>query len=166
MDNYDIRETDPQFLAKLMDLEAKDRTLWEPQELGEVLDHQLGSPLEFELPGVDARRVDALRAQCAGDRPLGTFRDLLHHPCPPIELFELTKEFAKVNRSDPDSPLAGEVASVLYILSIVAALVKCGRRITRLSDEALRLSLDWALGQSWLDKSTRALLEEGMDAVR
>jgi hypothetical protein len=87
-----------------------------------------------------------------------TFRDLLRHSHPPVELLELTKRFAKRCRSCPDSPLPDEVATVLYFLAIVVAQTKCRARISGLDGEALRHGLDWALGQSWLDADIRRLL--------
>jgi hypothetical protein len=165
MADYDVRNTDPQFLARMMDLGPGGEHPWVPEELGQILEHQLSAPLEFDLLGLDDGVVSRLRSQCRADPPIETFRDLLHHPSPPIEFLELTKESAKTGRSHPDSPLPDEVASVLYLLSIVVAMAKCGRRITRLSDEGLRVGLGWALDQPWLDDSTRSLLEEGLKAV-
>ena len=97
--------------------------------------------------------------------PINSFNDLLHHPRPPIELLELTKAFAKACRSHPDSPLPDEVATVLYLGSIVAAMTRCDRPISKLGSDGLRHGLDWALNQPWLDQPTRNLLEEGRRGV-
>ncbi len=166
MEDFDVRQTDPQMLAKMMDLGSDDQKLWEPEELGEIFEHQLSAPLGFDLLGLDERSVQKLRSQWAADPPMETFRDLLHHPCPPVEALDLTKRFAKAHRGDRESPLPDEVVSVLYILSIVVAMSKCGRRITQLSDEKLQFGVAWALKQSWLDESTRNLLEEGRKAIQ
>jgi hypothetical protein len=73
----------------------------------------------------------------------------------------LTKDFAKACRISADSPIPREIATVLYFASIAVARLRCGRRITELTDTAVRKGLDWALGQPWLDEATRRLLEEG-----
>ena len=61
--------------------------------------------------------------------------------------------------------LPDDFAPLLYILSIVVAMTKCGCRITGLDDQALRHSLQWALDQSWVDEPTRGLLRAGYRAI-
>ncbi len=149
-------------LAKMMDAGGGDKELWTPGELGAVLEHQLSASVDFDLQAVShgpAGRVQAVAA--AAVPPIKTFRDLFTHSHPPVELLELAKRFAKQCRSHPESPLPDEVATVLYFLSIVAALMKCGRRISGLDNQALRHGLDWGLAQSWLDEDTRRLFCEG-----
>lgn len=165
MDDYDVRQSDPRMLARMLDLQADRQGPWEPGELGQILQHQLAAAVESDLLGADQGWAEKLRRQCAVEPPIRTFKDLLHHPAPPVELLRLTKQYAKASRGHSDSPLPDEVASVLYVLSIAVALAKCGRRITRLSDDGLRLSLDWALEQSWVDPSTRGLLEQGRNSL-
>jgi len=148
-------------LAKMIDLGADPQTLWEPEELGTILEHQLAAPLEFEVIGVDRARLRQLRAQSNAPAEIQTFGDLLTHPQPPVALLELTKQHSKASCFHPERPLPDEVAAVLYLASIVAALVKCGQRITRLNDDGLQYGLDRALRQTWLDASTRHLLEAG-----
>jgi RNA polymerase sigma-70 factor (ECF subfamily) len=87
-----------------------------------------------------------------------SFSDLLHQPNPVPELLELVKDFAKENRTDPESPLGREVATVLYYASIAAALVRCGRRITRQEDATLRQGFEWGCERPWVDERTRELL--------
>jgi len=80
----------------------------------------------------------------------------------------LAKRFAKACRSREDGPLPNEIATVLYVLSIAAALAKCGCRITVADDQSLQYGLDWALEQPWIDAATRATLRqcrEGMGPI-
>ena len=100
-----------------------------------------------------------------GEEPLRTFGDLLHHRQPPLELLELTKRFAKDCRKHPDGSLPDEIATALYFLSIAAAIVKCGRRITGMDDQSLAYSLDWTLKQAWLDEPLGELLQAALAAV-
>jgi len=150
-----------QSLAKMIDLGTDPQGLWEPDELGTILEHQLAAPLEFEVIGVDRAQLRKLRSQSNTPAEIETFGDLLGHPQPPVALLELTKQFAKASYSHPERPLPDEVAAVLYLASIVVALVKCGERITRLGDDGLQYGLDRALRQTWLDASTRKLFEAG-----
>ena len=166
MDDRDIFSSRPSCLARMMDLDAGDQDLWRPEELDAMLEHQLAAPLEFDLSYVGeqaSHRLDALRS--AEGSPIESFYDLLHHPCPPVELLELTKEFAKACRVRSDRLLPGEIGTLLYILSIVVARTKCRQRITKLDDAALRHSLNWALEQSWVDASTQELLREGDQVI-
>ena len=89
---------------------------------------------------------------------------MLEHPRPPLELLELTKQFAKKCRSNPDGPLPDDIASVLYLAAIAAAMTRCGARITKLGDVGMHHGLRWALRQSWLDASLRELFARGCEA--
>src|SRR5205823_4989142 len=87
--------------------------------------------------------------------PLNSFGDLLSHPRPPLELLELTKEFAKTSDTRASSPLPPEVATVLYYAAIVAARLRHGAGITGLGARDLRDGIAWALRQPWLDGRVR-----------
>ena len=81
-----------------------------------------------------------------------------------LELLKMAKEFAKECRSRPECRLPDEVATMLYVLSIVVAMTS-GHRITKLDRQGLRHVLDWALDQAWIDEPTRRLLREGGRAI-
>jgi hypothetical protein len=89
---------------------------------------------------------------------LKSFADLFHHPAPPLELLEMTKDFAKANMDQAQSSLPNEVAAALYYTSIAAALVRLDARITRLQEAELRRGLLWTREQGWLDEDTKQLL--------
>ena len=166
MKDSDWQFEDVNSLNTMMDLDMGGKKLWEPGELGAILQHQLAAPLECDLARFDTDLDQRLRAaETAGGPPVKTFSDLLAHPNPPVELLERTKQFAKACRSHPDSPLPDEIATVLYFLAIIAALLKCERRITRMDDAALKYSLQWALKLDWLDGPSRELLESGRRAL-
>ena len=166
MKDNELHNSDPQSLTNMMNLDAGGQDLWGPEELGAILEHQLAAPLESDLGSLDKGLVRRLKEiNSAGGTPLASFSDLLHHPSPPAEFLELTKRFAKICRSDPQSPLPSEVATILYFSSIVVAMTKCGRRITKMDDRSLQYSLDWAIRRPWLDDSTRKILEEGLRTV-
>ena len=162
MDDQDIFKSRPPWLARMMAVDGGDQGLWQSEELEAMLKHQLSAPLEFDFSylGREAtQRLEALRS--AEVPPIATFHDLFHHRAPPVELLQMTKEFAKACRTRSDRLLPNEIAAMLYLLSIVVARTRCGRRITKLEDDALRHSLDWALKQPWIDEATRELLREG-----
>ena len=166
MEDRDVFDSQPGSLARMMDLGEEDQGLWSPEELEAVFEHQLSAPVEFDFSYVSSGasgRLDMLRRTTSP--PIKSFRDLLHHPCPPVELLKTTKEFAKTCRSRPQCRLPDEVATMLYILSIVAARTKAGHEISQLDAQGLRLILDWALEQSWVDAPTRALLLSGYQAI-
>ena len=57
------------------------------------------------------------------------------------------------------------IASVLYFASIAAALVRCRRRITGLTNDDLVVGFRWMLAQPWLDTPTRTLINEGLHLI-
>ncbi len=166
MNERDERREEAYSLASMMDVRAGGQKLWAAEELGTILEHQLAAPVEPDLSSRDKglpRKLESFNA--TETPPISSFNDLLHHPRPPVELLALTKAFAKACRSHPDSPLPDEVATVLYLGSIVAAIARCDRPISKLGGEGLRHGLDWALSQPWLDQSTRDLLQQGRQAA-
>lgn len=157
-----MNPNDAQSLTHMFDLDCDGARLWEPEELGAILEHQLAASVEYDLGRLDKDVAERLAAvNSAGGPPIDSFKDLLHHPQPPLEIVELTKRFAKACRSNPGGPLPDEVATVLYFLAIVVAMTRCRQRITGMDDQSLRHGLRWVLGQSWLDRATRELFEEG-----
>lgn len=165
MTQPDMRHTDPRRLASLLDFSSQ--RLWEPSELGSILRHQMTAPVEFDLTALGDERAGKVRTLAtAGDLVVRSFSDLLFHPHPPLELLELTKQFAKASHVSPGSPLPREIARVLYLSSIVAAQVRCGTRITALTDAALSAGLRWAMQQPWVDEKLRLLLAEGLGALK
>jgi hypothetical protein len=154
-------------LVKLMDVDGGDRELWTPGELGAILEHQLSASVEFDLGALGHElRGRILAMATAASPPIETFRDLFTHPHPPLELLELTKQFAKWCRKHPEKPLPEDVVTVLYFLSIIVALVKCGSPISKLDNQALQHGLKWAMAQSWLDRDTQRLFHQGTEIVQ
>jgi hypothetical protein len=57
------------------------------------------------------------------------------------------------------------VAVVVYYACIAAALARCGRRISRAADDALRQGFRWGCERSWVDERTRELLRAALRAL-
>jgi hypothetical protein len=119
----------------------------------------MSAPVLVDLGGYDPGTAARLkRLSEAQSLLLKSFADLFHHPSPPVELLELTKDFAKANMDHAQSSLPHEVAAALYYTSIAAALVRLGARISRLPEGELRRGLLWTGEQAWLDEETKQLL--------
>ena len=166
MTRHDLEATNPKRLAKVMELGSEKSALWEPEELGAILRHQLGARVDADLGILDEGLAPKLARICSSASPaIATFGDLFHHPCPPVRLLELTKLFARASRHHPDHPLPGKIGIILYLTSIVVARTRCGARITKMDDRTLRSKLAKAIGENWLDESTRELLSRGVSTI-
>jgi hypothetical protein len=153
-------------LSQMFQLAGTDQPNWQPEELSSLWQHQLNAPIDFDLTqfgGFSPPEFNDLQQTTGPD--IGTFGQLLHHRCPPVELLEATKQFAKACRSGQCS-LPDEIATMLYISSIVAAASRGSRRISKLDDQALCHALDWAGLQKWLDPATRELIDEGYQLIQ
>ena len=164
----DVNETNAGHLAQLLAMTSHESAGWRADELGAILRHQLSVPVEFELP-CSAGPGDGVPP---GTMPAGvraifttTFADLLRHRDPPLAMLRRVKDFAKACREDPRGPLPREVAMVLYLASILAALTRHGAAITKLGFDELRKATEWGLAQPWLDDATRSLFEDGMSQL-
>jgi hypothetical protein len=137
--------------------------VWNAEDIAAIFRYQMDSPVVVDLstldPAIGARL--ALLAQTKG-LLLRSFRDLLLHPSPPLELLKLAKNFAKANRGHPESVLPEEVAAVLYFACIAVALVRCSARITKLDAKELAAGLRWSAEQPWVDAPLKALLTEAL----
>ncbi len=153
----------PQHLAALLAERAEPARLWRVEELGAIFRHQLSAPVMVDLGGFDPATALRLRHLSeAQGLVLKSFGELFRHPAPPLELLQLTKDFAKLNRDHPESCLPPEIALALYYLAIAAAWVRLGKRITQLPDAELRRGLAWTRGQSWVEGETRELLDAAL----
>lgn len=148
-------------LAEALGIDNAFEHSWSEEDLGEIFRSQLRAPVVVDLSAFDPalRKRLALLAKERG-LLLRSYEDLLAHPCPPVELLELTKRFAKANRGHPESDLPDEVATVLYFASIAAALVHCGKRISALPDQSLEQGFTWSAGRSWITHSVEQLLAQ------
>jgi len=150
-------------LAKMLDVADSGALPWHPDELGAILEHQFDAPLESELETKAVKRARNGPSSCeAAEHSIRTFRELFEHSCPPVELLEATKHFAKRCRNQPDSPLPNEITTLLYFLAIVVARTRCGVQISGLDGQKLRKGLDWALKQPWLTPGVHSIIREGI----
>ena len=155
-----VFDTDRKQLATLLNLAPDTERIWRDEDLGAILRHQLSAPIQVDL--INLERGLALKVRNLAESQglvLKSFADLFQHPNPPVELLKITKDFAKACRLSPNSPLPREIASVLYFASIAAALVRCRRRITGLSNDAIREGLHWVLARHWIDAPTSKLMK-------
>ena len=159
-----LLDPDPRLLASLF-VDAGDdaigERIWHPDELAAILRHQMTTPLQVDLSGIDGAAKRLHDAAGASGLILKSFGDLLQHPHPPLALLKMMKDFAKACRISPASALPREISSVIYFASIIAAMTRHSRRITKLDNAALRDAVAWALAQPWLDDITRAVFLDG-----
>ena len=170
MSEFDSAESvfqrQPKSLAALLEASGEQARLWRPEELGAIFRHQMAAPVLVDLGGYDPGTAARLKTLSeAQSLLLKSFSDLFHHPAPPLELLELTKDFAKANMDHAQSSIPNEVAAALYYTSIAAALVRLDARITRLPPADLRRGLLWTREQVWLDPDTKQLLLQAADKI-
>jgi len=156
----------PKSLATLLAAREERGRLWRPDELGAIFRHQMSAPVMVDLGAFDAATAVKLKMLSeAQGLLLKSFAELFHHPSPPVELLELTKDFAKLNLDHSESTLPNEIAGVLYYTSIAAALVRLDTRISQLKDADLRRGLLWAREQAWIDEETKGLLIKALEKL-
>lgn len=156
----------PKSLAAFLAAGEERARLWRPEELGAIYRHQMSAPILMDLGGFDPATAARLKMLSAAQSLLLTsFLDLFLHPVPPIELLNLTKDFAKGNMEHPDSSLPHEITAVLYYVSIAAAYVRLDRKISQLGDAEFKRGLLWAKGQPWVEKPIQNLLDQALQKL-
>jgi hypothetical protein len=142
--------------GRMLALVHEDSSVWLPGELAQIWRHQLGAPLEVEL-GESWDQRCGNNVQPPAPRTVG---DLLSHPAPPRTLLLLVQRLAADRRAQDAFP--AEIATALYFATAAVALTRLGERVTELDDAALRRGFHWATCVSWLDPSTRSVLETAL----
>jgi hypothetical protein len=162
----DIRRSVPGDLAALLQASDDSSALWSEHELIAIFQHQLSAPLVQDLLALAPQLPEKLHEwEATYGVKLACFRDLFSSPVAPRELLELVKEFAKSHRADSAGSLPQEIAAILYLAAISAALVYGDHRITALDDEWLRPNLEWAQSRSWIDSPARDLFQAALKCM-
>jgi len=154
----DLDNTDPRLLAQFLAVDDVPRRLWSDGELGAILHHQLATAVHIDLESADAAIRVRLEALPLDQQPKSrSYEEVFQLPAPPVELLNLIKQFAKSSRIRGENVLPPEIATVIYLASIVAARLRIGARISEQSDESLLHGIQWVLDQPWVDEKTRML---------
>lgn len=156
-----IFDTDSKRLAGLIGNDDVGERIWTADELAEILRHQLTTPLHIDLANIGGTAGKLAKTAETRGLLLQSFGDLLRHKRPPVALLKTMKDFAKACRIGSESALPHEISTVLYYASILVAMMRCSRRITRLDKAALLDATQWALEQPWLDDTLRDIFREG-----
>lgn len=152
-------DQDPRRLGYLMQAAAGNES-WSNDDLAAIWRHQLTAAVDSDLLGTDEQELGRIRAESESKGLLiESFRDLLLHPRPPVELLTMTKRFAKRMREARHGGPPKEIAIMLYYAAAAAALAS-GVRITSLADSELLKGFKWAVRNEWIDEPTRRLLDE------
>lgn len=155
---------EPGSLKGLLSLQGD--TCWTDQDLQAIYRHQMAAPVRFDLAAIPREAAGNLSSLCdAQSLVLRSFRDLLFHPHPPLQMLEMAKDFAKASMQAPDGPLPPKVASVLYFLAISIALVRSGKYISRLDRASLRCGISTVMSRPWIDDETRSALGLAADML-
>ena len=141
-------------LARLLVEDLEERDNWFQSELGAMLTHQLGAPLESELAGQAAPAIEA-RTTPDGIASQLTFRDVLFGQATSVAWLRRVKEYAKARLVRDASCFPAELARVLYYGSVLAARARYGERITSLTDAECRIGMDWVIKQDWVEAEVR-----------
>jgi hypothetical protein len=158
-----LQQADPRLLAQFLEVEDVPRGIWSADELGAILRHQLASSVQLDLESQDPALRARVPALLPGHKPGAlTFGQLFQQAAPSLDLLLLVKQFAKASRLRGQSVLPAEIATVIYLSSIVVARLRCRRRISEQSDESLTYGIQWILDQPWVDENTHRLFREAM----
>ena len=149
--------------ARLMRIAIEGDRAWDNDELREMFEQEMAAPVPFDLSRLGRSGARAVASQ-AGARGLllRSFGDLLQHPRPQPEMLRMVKDFAKRCLQHPDPPMVRDIASSLYLLAVLAARLRCGQRISRLSDADLRNGAAEMQHVGWLPPWAIQLLREAL----
>lgn len=152
-------------MSTMLEFDAPHRHDWRPEELRDMLRHQLAAPLQLSLGPMSAEASHAVRLAKPPVDPLLSMGQLFHSAHPPLELLKLVKRFAKMCRGERDNPLPSELVMLMYYMSIAVALVRRDQHLSNLSPASLGRGLGWLAAQPWVDAATRGVLQDALSRV-
>ncbi len=158
MSQSDLEKTDPHAMSVLMELSAEPQALWKPEELGEILTHQLAMAASASSFGCTASTGDA--------QTKTTLRELLDDPHPSLDLLNTIRRAAKADCYSTSALLPRDAALVIYYASIAAALANQGQRISDLDDAKLSQAFAWTLKRDWMDAGLVGLFARAMELLK
>ena len=147
------------WMAGAMDSESDRPPAWQPTELATMLRHQLAASIAGDLQKLSPDLADRYEKATAGQAP-STFGELFASDAPSVDALQVVKDFAKRAINEKDGPLPEEIGAALYYASIATALLRLNHRISGLDDPTLKIGLNWALAQPWMDASLAAMFRE------
>ena len=133
-------------LSELIAFDAQGRAVWPAKEL----EAMLGQPLAD------------FGEQFSNQHDIRSVRELLEHSNPPMELLLDVKTLAKRR---PRNLFPPEMALLMYYGSIAAAMVRWGKRITKLRDEDLRNGFTWGITQPWVPEKICDLFRQAISQL-
>jgi hypothetical protein len=158
-----LQQADARILALFLEMDEGPRRIWPADDLGGILRHQLATSVQLDLEGLGTTFKMRLAALPISQQPGKlTFGELFHLAKPSVELLNLVKQFAKASRVREETVLPAEIATVIYLASIVVARLRYGKRISEQSDEALSYGIQWVIDQPWVDETTRQLFRTAL----
>jgi hypothetical protein len=154
MSDTDFQQTNPLAISRLMELTAEPQLLWKPEELGDILSHQLSMPAATESFGNAGQPEPPASNQ--------TLRQLLEDANPSLELLRSIQRAAKADFSSATALLPRDAALVIYYACIAAALVHLDQHISDLDDAKLKQAFAWSLKRKWLDARLVGLFNQAL----
>ena len=151
------------WMAGAMDSESDRPPQWQPAELATMLRHQLAASVAGDLQKLSpdlAQRFEGASQASSDPSARLTFGGLFTSATPSLDALQVVKDFAKRAINEKDGPLPEEIGAALYYASIATALLRLNHRISGLDDPTLKIGLNWALAQPWMDASLAAMFRE------
>lgn len=158
-----VHRAHPDRLAELLEQDASGTSVWRPEELADVLRHQLASVIMVDLNAESSSGGQQLcRLSEAEGLLLKSYSDLLRHPVPPLALLRKVKDYAKTASATPNGPLPPEVGRVLYYACLACALVRRNEYMSTLKEDELRSGFTWVLGLDWAEPMIKELCAQAL----
>lgn len=150
-------------VASLYDIQAESEDVWRPEELPDVLAHQLSIPIsdEFKRAGVD----DGTNEGHESDGQVLTFGSILLSNNPEIHLLRGVKLFAERMHKRSNSTFPRHISTLLFYWAVAQALIVHGEKITSLTTPELQTGLKWVTEQVWADEPCRQVCTEAQSVL-
>jgi DNA-directed RNA polymerase specialized sigma24 family protein len=142
-----------------------DSQLWNADDLGPILRHQLDMPLQVLLSGDPSAWAKLSELRHKVEPPIKNVRELIRHARPPLELLRAVKHWSKRHIASQDQTLPGEVALVLYLTTIAVAWRRHGKLITSTKQAQVKNRLATILNHAWLADDVREEISKALELM-
>ncbi len=157
---------DTKGLSALASEHLESEPYWSPEDYGDILEHQLRSPIATCIPVSQKRQFSVAHNMNSAVQGIKTLGELLFSANPPIDLLGAVKAYAKERYHEEPPSIPRQISQTIYHSTIILARIHHAQNFSSLQDGKLLASMEWLSSQDWMHSDLIRLFNDGIEILR